>query len=121
MTPASWHTTLAQALTGESLDLGVQESPNIAELVGALASRGWDAAAVRRHALDTQAAGLPWPHPVSPAARQGMGFAQWFAALARARTALGVDVLDVHAPSHRTTLTADERRLLAEVPPHHVR
>lgn len=121
MTDAPWHSTLAYALVGGWLDLGVQPAPDIEALVAELGERGWDAAGVGAHALACQANERPWPHLVDAAARAGMGAAQWFAALGRARAALGVDVLVDHAPSRRTKLTADERRLLSEVPPHHVR
>lgn len=121
MSEARWHSTLAYALVGESFDLGVQCRPDAEELARALSERGWDAPAVRAHALEERRAGRPWPHPLDADARAGMGAAQWFAALGRARAALGVDVLAERAPSPRTTLDADERRLMAEVPPHHGR
>jgi hypothetical protein len=38
--------------------------------------------------------------------------------VARARDRFGLTVLTVLPPSRRTRLDADERRLLAEVPPH---
>ena len=41
-------------------------------------------------------------------------------AVGRVRVELGLDALAARPPSGRTALTPDERRLLAEVPPHHV-
>ena len=112
-----WHQALGLALTGEDLALGVQERFEVNEAVAALASVDWDAARIAEHAhrLVGQA---PWPHPV-PAAQWGpIGAAEFHAALLRLRERLGLSALEVRPPSTRTRLDADERRLLADVPPH---
>lgn len=115
---APWHVAVAWALTGEPMDLGVQDSPDADELVAQLAARGWDAARLSAHAREASAAG-PWPHPIPDAVRSGLGSAQLVAAIGRARDRYGLTVLTVLAPSRRTSLDADERRLLADRPPHY--
>lgn len=116
---ASWHRALAFALVGRELPLGDQSTPAVASLAADLASLSWDADAVRRHALEVTAAGEPWPHLVPAGMRAGLGAAQFQAALLALRELLDVAALDVQPPSTRTDLTAAERVLLAEVPPHH--
>lgn len=117
---AAWHDALAYALVGERFDFGPLPAPDVPLLVGQLAALGWDAARIRRHALGVRATEAPWPHPIPDALRAGLGAAQLHAALGAVRDALGVAALDAQV-STRTTLNADERRLLNEVPPHHVR
>ncbi len=51
--------------------------------------------------------------------RARLGAAQFAAALAGLRTALDLDRTPRTAPRPGRPLTADERRLLADVPPHH--
>lgn len=112
-----WHAAIAHALTGEELDLGVQPAPDLAELQAQLDAAGWTGERIRAHAHAT--AGVePWPHPVPDALRSGLGAAQLHAAIGRARERYGLTVLAVLPPSRRTHLDADERRLLADVPPH---
>jgi hypothetical protein len=107
---------LAYALTGVQLDLPT--TADLGALLIDLAERGWPAATLADHADATRAAGQPWPHPVSAATISSFGAARWYAALADLKRRLGQDVA-IQPPSTRTTLNADERRLLADVPPHH--
>ena len=51
--------------------------------------------------------------------RARLGAAQFAAALAGLRTALDLDRSPPYRSSPGRPLTADERRLLADVPPHH--
>ena len=95
----TWHQALAYALTGERrAELGEQEEPDLEVVVAALAGRPLGAYAV-------------------PAdLRAGIGAAQLAALVTQLRTRL--------APRPRPVLAdrapdADERRLLADVPPHH--
>lgn len=118
MTPR-WQAALGQALVGEVFDFAETGRPDPATLIALLAGRGWDAAAIGEHAAEQMEAELPWPHPVEPTLKQGLGAAQFQASLLAVRGLLGLVVLDVRAPSNRTTLNADELRLLREVPPHH--
>ena len=112
-----WHRALGLALTGEDLDLGVQERCDAHAVAAALAGAGWAAPRIAAHAR-ALAGVAPWPHPVPAQDRAGIGAAEFHAALIRTREALGVDALEVLPPSSRTTLDADERRLVADVPPH---
>ncbi|MDR0286004.1 MAG: hypothetical protein LBI33_14120 [Propionibacteriaceae bacterium] len=107
---------LAYALTGEPLALPA--TWDTAALLAALAAAGWPAERLGSHARARWEVGLPWPHPLPPDSLGGIGAAQWYAGLQAVRTALGLEV-EVRPPSRRTSLTADERRLLADVPPHH--
>ncbi len=118
MSPA-WHRALGLALTGADLDLGVQDAPDAARLVAQLAERGWNAERIGELARGRAVSGKPWPFQIPDAARSGLGAAQLHAALLAARTALGLDVLDPRPPARPRGLTADERRLLADVPPHY--
>lgn len=113
-----WHRALAFALTGERLDIAEQDAPRPAGLVAELSALGWDAEALAAHALAALARQEPWPHPVPADLRAGLGAAQLHAALGSVRAALGLEVLERRAPSNRTRLDADERRLVADVPPH---
>lgn len=114
---SGWHRAIAFALTGADLDLGEQQAPDLDLLVEQLSHRGWDADALGDHARAAAAAG-PWPHPVPDALRAGLGAAQLYAAIGGARERYGLEVLTVLPPSRRTRLDTDERRLLADVPPH---
>ena len=108
---------LTQALTGDPISAG---GPDVQQLTATLADAGWTPDRVRAHALATLADGDVWPHPVDRADLDELGPARFFSALTELRKLLGVWTLETRPPSRRTTLTADERRLLAEVPPHHV-
>ncbi|MDR1449725.1 MAG: hypothetical protein LBI84_05930 [Propionibacteriaceae bacterium] len=116
MTEPSWESSLAAALTGADLDLPAVGSA--ASLVDALAERGWTAEAIAGQARAAWASGAGWPYPADAAALARFGAARWEAALSDLRGRLGLAVA-VQPPSRRTRLSADERRLLAEVPPHH--
>lgn len=117
MTAAPWHRVLGLALTGEELDLGVQSGFDADDVVAALAASGWDAVRIAAHA-NALTGHQPWPGPVTACQRGGIGAAEFHAALIRTRQALGLAALTVLPPSNRTRLDADERRLLADVPPH---
>lgn len=124
MTPgdggAPWLPAVAWALTGEALDLVWSDAPAPEAVVAALEASGWPADRIAEHARSRTEAGLPWPHRIPDDLRGGLGAAQLYALLGRVRGLLGLDGLEARGPSSRTALTADERRLLAEVPPHHV-
>ncbi|SEQ92106.1 hypothetical protein [Microlunatus flavus] len=97
--PRAWHQALAYAVSGERRpELGVQEVPDLDVVAAALAGRTVGA------------------HAVPPDLREGIGAAQLAALVTalRARLDAGAHpVLADRAPD------ADERRLLADVPPHH--
>lgn len=120
MSVASPADALAFALVGERLELPVADAVGAMQFVPQLTRVGWPPQRIAAHAAAERAAGRPWPHPVDPAERGGLGPAQFHAALASLRQELGLDGLVAAPPSARTTLTADERRLLADAPPHSV-
>jgi hypothetical protein len=96
----TWHQALVFAVTGERRpELGRQEQPDLDAVVGALSGRPRGA------------------YPVPADLRSGIGAAQLAAVLTELRRRLTAGgsrpVLAERAPD------AAERRLLAEVPPHH--
>ena len=109
---ASFASRLASSLTGLDLDPPARDVPS---LLGWLREQGIDAGEIARSRRD---AGQEWPFPVPAEWPREAGFARWSAAIDEAHRLLGVD-LTFLPPSNRTSLTADERRLLADVPPHH--
>ncbi|MCB0911457.1 MAG: hypothetical protein KDB60_07570 [Propionibacteriaceae bacterium] len=117
---ARWQAALGQALTGVELPLPEPGAPDPAALVADLAAHGWPGDRIAGHARAEAAAERPWPHPVPAELRAGCGAAQFAAALTRVREALGLSTLETLPPSPPRRLTADEVRLLREVPPHHV-
>ena len=104
------------ALTGAEPD---GELPAGTGVLVILAARGWDHAAILGHAADVVAAGGLWPHPVPPDLRRAVGAARLHAALAQVVSELGAGNGPVVAHGSRP-LDADERRLMAERPPHHL-
>ncbi|GAB3742436.1 hypothetical protein [Microlunatus parietis] len=72
---------------------------------------------VRAHAAAVRAAGEPWPHPVPPELRSGLGAAQLHAAIERARQQ--IDPPPSRPVRRAAAPDADDLRLLREVPPHH--
>jgi hypothetical protein len=115
MTSQRWASELAASLVGEPVDLS-GTAPDARIVLAALELQGWPPSrieAVARRCFEAEEA---WPFPVS---RQVVaeGPAQWYALVGEARTLLGLDG-DLQPPPTRTALTADERRLLSEVPPH---
>lgn len=113
-----WQSALAFALTRLELPLPASDAPDPAGLVEALAQQGWSAERIAEHARDVLAAEQPWPHPIPAALREGCGPAQLQAALGRVRTLLDLDTVTKRPPAPPRPLNADERRLIAEVPPH---
>ncbi|MFV0452663.1 MAG: hypothetical protein ACK5LS_10565 [Propioniciclava sp.] len=114
----AWNSAIAFALVGEELVLPETETPDLAALPAQLASHGWDHGRLQDQARRAGDQGC-WPFPIPRPLRAGLGAAQLRSAIQAARAALGVDTLTVLPPSRRTGLTADERRLLNDVPPHY--
>ncbi len=102
------------ALTGQSGLLSTVDPDPLA----ALAERAWGRDRLVAHAEETLAAGGVWPHIVPDALRARVGSARLFAVLQRVQVELGLFGRTA-APAPRRPPTADERRLLSEVPPHH--
>lgn len=106
----AWHAALAYALVGVELELGVQAAPDPAAVLAELAERGYHG--------ERLVAAARTPHPVPPSLRQGIGAAQFHAALGQLRALAHADGLREAAPSRRSVLDAAERRLVEDVPPH---
>ena len=110
----AWHQALAYAVTGQSLpDLGRQRQPDVPTLAAQL-----------RELATSRNVDLSWSAPdtdyvIPPDLMEGIGAAQFWAALAELRRAL-----KVAAPGSLAEVTADrsltpeESRLLIDRPPH---
>ena len=108
-TPPAWHQALAYAVTGVRLeDLGRQSRPDLDVLVALLHPR---------LGVDLDRAALTRTHPLPTDLAEGLGAAQLAAAVAELRRRLTATTPAVVAGDR--PLTADERRLLEDVPPHH--
>jgi hypothetical protein len=112
----AWHQALAYAICGQRLsELGRQDEPDLDELIRVLSND----AALAPLVQDQRRSGA-WPHAVPDELMAGLGWAQFSAAL----TAL-ITRLDLGPGSAKRRLSnrppdAKERRLLHDVPPHHV-
>ena len=119
--PRPWHQALAYAVTGRAWpELGQQSGPDLVELASRLrAVEGEEG--LRQHVRMTLQGEEPWPHSVPAELRAGLGYAQFAAALNQLRSELRLDGPTVVAnPGERTgPVSAAERRLLDDVPPHH--
>jgi hypothetical protein len=103
----AWHQALAFAITGQyAAGLGRQSQPDLAILASIL----------REHIAIDEPLGPSYPVP--PELRSGIGAAQFVAALSQLRRLLGSTGTVAPVVANRP-LTADERRLLSDVPPHH--
>ncbi|MCL2785121.1 MAG: hypothetical protein FWD55_06760 [Propionibacteriaceae bacterium] len=109
---------LGFAFTGEVCDAG-DACNDVAGFLAALEECGWSRERIRQLAHDRWDREEPYPYPL-PAQALGEleSVAAWFAILGEVRCALGLDVVQL-APSKRTDFTADELRLMGDVPPHH--
>ncbi len=106
-TPVLWHQALVYAITGtRSPELGDQTSPDLAFLADWLRFR------------IPGGAGTAYAVPAD--LMTGIGPAQFWAVLTRLRAALGPAAGSGATPVLADRpLTAEERRLLVDVPPHH--
>jgi hypothetical protein len=112
----AWHQALAYAICGQRLsELGQQDKPDLDELVRIL-SRDDDL--VPRVLVDRRRGN--WPHSVPNDLMAGIGWAQFSSALTVLITRLDLAPRSAaRGPSSRPP-DAGERRLLHDVPPHHV-
>jgi hypothetical protein len=116
-----WHQALAYAMTGRRLDgLGQQRTPQVSVLRAEL-DRQVGLAELADRARSRLAAGERWPDVVPGDLMAGLGPAQFAAALSELRRLLDVDrpVVPRRTSNPGETRSADLRRLLDEVPPHH--
>jgi hypothetical protein len=105
----AWHQALAYALTGVRFaDLGRQPRPDLDALTALLRPR---------LATQVDPAELTRVHPLPADLADGLGSAQLWAAVEELRRRLTAPPPVVVA--EQRPLTADERRLLQDVPPHH--
>lgn len=117
----AWHQALAYAVLGRRLPgLATQAAPSVTRLAAELVA---DVGAEAIGAALAPGADRPWPHPVPAHLMDGLGHAQFSAALRQLRQEL--DLLAGSASRPRVgadePITAGDRRLLDEVPPHHGR
>jgi hypothetical protein len=107
----AWQQAVAYALTGRRYaELEGRRGPDLDALVAFLQPR---------LGVELDLSELGRPHPLPEDLRQGIGAAQLWAAVAELRTRL---VPPAPAPTtvlRGRPLTADERRLVEDVPPHH--
>jgi hypothetical protein len=114
-----WHRALTAAITGTPGDGPDQERPDVVALAAELRATVGTANLVE-HVREVRAAGRAWPHPVPAELMAGLGHAQFAAALASLQRELALDRQGVvRAGDRPEPMTANLRRLLDEVPPHH--
>ena len=109
-TPPAWHQALAYALTGVRFpELGRQARPDLDAVTAFLRPR---------LGVDVEPAELLRPHALPADLAVGLGAAQLWAGVAELRRRLGPAASGAEVAPFRP-LSADERRLLQDVPPHH--
>jgi hypothetical protein len=109
--PPAWHQALAYAVTGVRFeDLGRQPRPDLDALTALLRAK---------LGTEVDPAEIARAHPLPADLAQDLGAAQLGAAVAELRRRLAGPPLATVAGER--PLTADERRLLQDVPPHHGR
>lgn len=107
-TALCWHQALTYAITGvRAPELGSQPSPDLAALAD------W----LRSSAGRNELAGPPYVVPED--LMTGIGAAQFWAALTQLRAELRPTTGAPPPVLADRALTADERRLVGDVPPHH--
>ena len=110
-----WHAALAYALLGPPVrDLTDSGVPRIPDLVAELGG----AQAVRRAVIIAQESG-EWPYDLPVDLRRGLGAAQLAAAWTALLAALSPLTTEARPVVADRALTAEERRLQADRPPHH--
>lgn len=115
-TPPRWHAALAYALLGPPVqDLTEPGTPRVAVLVEELGGLE----SVRGRVIAAKAGGATWPYEVPAELRTGLGPAQFAAAWTALLNVLGPLTTNARPVVADRALTADERRLLADRPPHH--
>lgn len=121
MTPArlAW-LAIGLALTGQRLDPPEAASWQAEEVVAWLAGQGWDAAALAAHREQVRDFHGQWPHRLPDDLLEGLAHAQYTALVAQVRSLAGIDGLHTTVHTGPRVIGPQERRLLAEVPPHHV-
>ena len=110
-----WHAALAYALLGPPVrSLAEPGAPQVSDLLAELGG----VEAVRATVIAAREVG-DWPYEVPAELRCGLGAAQYAAAWTALLTALGPLTTNARPVVTDRALTMDERRLLADRPPHH--
>ena len=111
----AWHQALAYAICGCRLEqLGRQRSPDVSALSTALRDLAEEGALILPTSGDQAG------HSVPQDLMQGLGAAQFHAALSALRSELGLVVAPRSEVAPRRLLTPAERRLNEDAPPHHL-
>jgi hypothetical protein len=111
----TWHQALAYAVCGCRLErLGRQRSPDITALSTALRDLAEEGVLILPSSSDQAL------HSVPKDLMQGLGAAQFHAALSAMRSELGLVVSLRSAVAPSRPLTQAERRLNEDAPPHHL-
>ena len=114
--PRRWHAALAYALLGPPIrqldEPGVPQLDRLLDELGGVAT-------VRAEVIAARSTGGPWPYEVPDALREGLGAAQYAAVWRALVTALGPLTTNARPVVADRALTADERRLSEDRPPHH--
>ncbi len=111
---------VAFALTGQRLEPpAALASQGPDDLLAALASQGFDADRLGQLRTGRMADAQPWPCPVPAKLRQGLGAAQLQAIIQTCQQSLGLRQQQARVRNASAPLDRDDRRLLAELPPHH--
>jgi hypothetical protein len=111
----TWHQALAYAVCGCRLEqLGRQRCPDVAALSTALRDLAEDEGLILPSSSDQAV------HSVPQDLMQGLGAAQFHAALSALRGELGLVVAPRTSVAPSRPLTPAERRLNVDAPPHHL-
>lgn len=116
--PFEWGAALAWQLTGRRWGIDPSPRPDVAATLAALEADGWGPETVAAFAAERRAAGHPWPVPLPQDLREATGPATVAAVLAEAKRRWDLDQPVVRPLAARAP-DADERRLMADLPPHH--
>lgn len=119
MSNPAWGEALGTALLGRPLRMSCSATPSLDDVLAALAADGVSADDLVTHARDVRDAGGVWPHPVPPELTRPVGAAAFLSLLKALRAQLGLTGTVARPPAVPRPLTPDERRLLADKPPHH--
>lgn len=109
-TTPGWQSALAYALTGEWLPIPESGEPNADVLVAELERIGWTGPRLVEAARQPRCLPDGWVRTLGPA--------RYAAVLADLRVRLGVSGVPVRAPGAARPLNPEERRLVADRPPH---
>jgi len=109
---------LSVALTAEDVGDRFPDRLTAQSVLAWLAEHGWSIDQLQEHRAACQSAGVAWPHPLAAEQRQKISAARFAALMAEIRQAAGL-VGPVRVRQSNVQMTAADRRLLQDVPPHH--